>query len=174
MNRENILYRKYCKTCSDFTLHSRVFSDEINHEKYSFLSFNEEDFKEPVYICKCGCQYTQILLKDIDSEKIEAQRVRFENKRRADFHKNMSIYTNMLGSIMNDFNNDGFNSNTIIIESDAGLLKEKEIISLEKEEVKRKKKEELEKFSLLGRNEICLCGSNKKYKKCCLLLHETW
>ena len=24
----------------------------------------------------------------------------------------------------------------------------------------------------VGRNELCYCGSNKKYKKCCLVLDE--
>jgi len=62
----------------------------------------------------------------------------------------------------------------VLIESDAGLKREEEIIKQKQEEIVKEMKEELDKFKNVGRNEICLCGSNKKYKKCCLLKHRTW
>jgi len=54
-----------------------------------------------------------------------------------------------------------------IIESDGGYkaIEENRNKVLEEARVKREK---AVAYKNLGRNDVCLCGSGKKYKKCCL------
>jgi len=109
--------------------------------------------------------YTSVKLKDIPEDKREAQRERYKKKN----HIGVNTYLQqILGNAMNnDFQDE-------IAESDAGQkqidLKRHKENEKAHEEYRRKREEELEllhKFQNLGRNEMCLCGSGKKYKKCC-------
>jgi len=78
---------------------------------------------------------------------------------------------NMLGGLFNE----NWDSEYEIIESDAGQKyidqresDEAEIKRQERELQKEIDFEELSKYINLQRNNLCSCGSHKKYKKCCL------
>jgi len=48
----------------------------------------------------------------------------------------------------------------------------KKIMESLKEEKRQKEEEVIDKKEKVGRNKLCLCGSGKKYKKCCLKKNE--
>jgi len=152
-------HRIWCKTCNEFTLHF-------------FNKNNEND--ESGYFCKdCKTKYSDILLKEIPNNKILEQRERYEKSKKEDFNNMLNGYLNpnfsFLKEMKNMFSEPG--SNIEIVESDAGqkLIDEK-ILEKRKEELKKynEEREEAKKYKHLGRNEKCLCGSNLKYKNCCL------
>lgn len=120
-----------------------------------------EDFKvHDDKICKsCDTEYSDVKLVDIPREKLEIQQERFRRSRNAEMTKVLNYFL-MSGRVSS--------SNEIkIIESDAGLLTI-EKYQREKEEKQREEKIDLlEKYKSIQRNDVCLCGSNKKYKKCC-------
>lgn len=147
-------HRVWCKYCKEFTLHLKPFGK-------SKLSCNN-----------CKLEYQEMRLGDIPSEKIIEQRARYI-KSESEFASTLfgsylNIGVNVLDAMMSE------TSDTEIIESDAGQKEIDEISRKEREEVQRnrqenriKEKEQLEKFRNLRRNDKCLCGSKKKFKKCC-------
>ena len=138
-------YRLYCKCCEDFTI------------------FNTD-------ICiDCNTEYNTIFIKDIPLDKLNIQRKRFKKQRSENFENVMNIYST-LGNLSSANYHIGYK----VIETDAGLVEEEKEIRKEKEELKNYRLSQLSLFNKIGRNDDCLCGSNKKYKKCCLIIHETW
>lgn len=152
----NNQYRTWCKTCKEWMVHQR---------------------KEDDLLClECGTKFTEILLSKIPTEQIQEQRIRWKHQQRTDseslFPYIMSGY--MLGGVGDDMFNENWNEPKVI-ESDAGqkVINEKErrqrqILSEERTRKRMEREEYIKKFSGVGRNDICLCGSNKKFKKCCL------
>ena len=55
---------------------------------------------------------------------------------------------------------------TVIIESDAGLVKERKIQQENKEKMLEELRIERAKYAHLRRNDLCSCGSGKKFKNC--------
>jgi len=156
--RTIVKYRKWCKNCQDFTVHN---------------------YKDDKYICDfCDTIYTDVYLKDIPKSKIEEQRQRYTEKEGDEYSKLFGELAKTPEEKNLEFMMDMFSppgSKIEIIESDAGLnnirkrerekrLKER----AEYEEQKGKDLEEIKKYKGLNRNDICACGSGKKYKKCCL------
>jgi hypothetical protein len=119
---------------------------------------------------ECGIEHVPTKYKDIPKDKIMEQRERYKKSKSNAFNKLLNVYTNPASIMFSamEFEKD-------IIESDAG---QKYIDDLKKQEqterlniYKKQKKDflvELEKYTNIKRNDICICGSNKKYKKCCL------
>ena len=146
-------HRLWCRTCSNWTLHDWWLKDDG-------------------YKCKdCETVHKPILLKEIPTEKILEQRKRYKEKEKESMGS-MGMY--LLGPTpSNPFSEDW--SKPEIIESDAGqknidkIKAEEQEKKAEKRRLERQKQhKEALKYKNLGRNDICLCGSGKKYKKCCL------
>jgi len=120
----NYLYRYFCKTCEDFVFHKKVFSDEFNHELFSYCTFEGEltDTK-PVLICTCcKTQYTPTPLDEVSDEKIKAQRIRYREYKAKEFAELTKYFTTGGGNIIADMFREPSNKfETKIIESDAGL-----------------------------------------------------
>ncbi len=144
-------HRLWCKTCKHWTLHSKAFK------------------AESPYKCN-GCQtiHVRTLLSEIPKDKILEQRERYK--------KNIAESILMGGILMSNPLDSMFSEDfpTEIVESDAGQKKidekiaEKRKKEYEKKELERQKqREEALKYNNLGRNDICICGTGKKYKKCC-------
>jgi len=147
-----VLQRIWCKSCNDFTLHSKGFEDKITR-------------------CNdCKTEYTEVYLKDIPRDKILEQRERYKA-----YKANKGIVSKYL-SMFQSSNPFKEKFETEIIESDAGQKsideERRKRIDEQYEERKRLKKlqeEEELKYKGVGRNDDCPCGSGKKYKKCCLI-----
>lgn len=140
----NYTYRMWCKSCQDFTIHNR---------------------EDKEFSCKCGTKHTSVKISEIPTEKVEEQRERFRAQRNKRTRKLLST----LG-MSSGLNSDFFKAPSVgneIIESDAGLEKLEAYEKAKKDKERRDYALELERFKGLGRNEICLCGSGLKYKKCC-------
>lgn len=143
------LKRIWCKTCNEFTLHSQPF-----------------DSKE--LICReCDTHYTDIYLNEIPREKLLEQRQRYKNRKKERMNR-------ILGGYLFTPDLFGLALEEEIYESDAGQIRLDEIereernkIYEERRKQREAEKEEEKKFRNLGRNDICLCGSGKKYKHCC-------
>lgn len=148
-------YRIWCKTCNDFTLHY------------------DPELQERIRKCiVCKTVHTNILISEIPEEKVIEQRKRYiEQESRG------------IRSLFSDFLM-GNGAKTLfsekpqieIIESDCGQKqiddqkrKQREIEYQEKQTLKLETKQ---KFKGLGRNDKCACGSNVKYKNCCLTKNE--
>jgi len=146
--------RIWCKTCNEFELHYH-------------------NYKDNNLVCKeCGTVYTDVYLKDIPKEKIIEQRKRYKLYRKESFNKMFSRMAYV--SSLSMFNPFAETDDVEIIESDAGQRaideeerqerkKEREQIIIERE----KEKERYKQFIKLNRNDLCICGSGKKYKNCC-------
>jgi hypothetical protein len=162
---QKYLYRIYCKTCQDFTLHENLQDLKLSQKE---PEFNISHTNEPVYRCECGKVYETVAIKDIDEYKVLKQRERYNKSKEKEFNTylsylNPTTHNNMLTDLLrSDFGNE-----TIIIESDAGL---EEIKKREREERTRHKnslKDLIDKHKNDERNLPCSCGSGVKYKKCC-------
>jgi len=138
-------YRIWCKECNDFTLHERT------------------SFEDETIVCRtCDTNYSEILLSEIPEEKIVEQRKRYRDK------KSMSasrLIQNILSDAMSQTSSD------TISESDAGQ-KAIDDQNAEDRQLKldwiREQKEKAKAYKGLNRNDKCICGSDLKYKKCCL------
>lgn len=146
---ELMFYRFYCKTCNDYVLHIR----------------NDSGCK-----CKeCCTEYIPVKYKDIPEDKLLKQRERYKVYKSNQLHSMFDMYTNPLSTLFSTV----FKHN--VIEADAG---QKSIDDAEKKERQKKYDQydkdkadveiELEKYKDVSRNDTCICGSNRKYKKCCL------
>jgi len=140
-----------------------VFKDEFNHDDFAKCTFPED--KDNVLICKCGTQYTDIKLVDIDKDKRYIQQQRFKKQRSENFRQ----ITNIFGLIgMNQYGLfDTPNVGIQVVESDAGLEAIEAYERSEKRRIKDEEKAEVLRYKSVGRNDKCLCGSDLKYKKCC-------
>ena len=149
----------WCKKCQEFEL---------------FVS----DLSEKEWKCKeCGSPKESVLLKDIPEEKIEEQRKRYRASQDEAFHKfTAELFATpeqrKAKELAHMFSAPG--SDVEIIESPAGqdvidkALREK--LAKEREERRAQAeadKAEVTKYRKVNRNDLCICGSGKKYKKCC-------
>jgi len=145
--------RLWCKTCNEFELHETpiLTGDDLQ--------------------CKvCDTIYTNIKLKEIPEEKRLAQRKRYSESKR---NETGALYNSFIMGSGLDVILSNENSDTIY-ESDAGQKQLDKWVAEEAEQlrearkVKHQEDSELKKtFKKVGRNDKCLCGSDKKYKKCC-------
>jgi uncharacterized protein YchJ len=150
-------YRLWCKTCQDYIQHSIPFKVGAK--------------------MTCGtCQsiFEDTPLSEIPEEKVVEQRQRYkESKAKA---TSLSPFTRAMfgmgGGIDAMFRE---TPEVKIVEADAGQRELDEIemkrLSEEyREAMKHKEFLRIERlrYKALGRNDICICGSEKKYKKCCL------
>jgi hypothetical protein len=149
------LYRQWCKKCKNWTLHEKKL------------------MKEELICEECGTVYSDITLGEIPREKIVEQRERYKEKNKRDMDRIFSGY--MFGGfdMMSMFEEPG--RNVEIQESDAGQRRIDEAEKAERERRREERRQILEnnrrevaKYKRVGRNDICICGSGKKYKKCCL------
>lgn len=165
----NYKYRMWCKSCNDFTLHERIFADETKHPDYSLCGFDGLEDK-PTFICNCKTKYSSVKVSEIPVDKIEAQRERFKAQRNKRLSKLISSITS--SSALDDGFFDLPTVKSEIVESDAGLEKKEAYEKAQRDKERREFAFELERFQGLGRNEVCLCGSGLKYKKCCYSKHK--
>lgn len=163
------LYRSWCVPCGDWTL----FYHQIGEDTAK---------------CKvCSTAHEAIKLKDIPEEKLKEQRERYKiYKKEKDAERISSLLggsflfsgRGTIGGGMMDQLDEMMSEDfpePIIVESDAGQKKLDEIedhkrkVELYNQQVKREEeRKEAQKYRHLGRNDICLCGSGNKYKKCCM------
>jgi len=149
------LKRTWCKTCNEFKLHE-----------------TKKLFDKDWFCKECDTEYTDIYLSEIPEEKLLEQRKRYTESQKRD---RIDIYSMLL--MGRGLESIGYNSgfgDTEIRESDAGQREIDEIKQMEIELVREKRRVQRQKdlelkqsFHKLGRNDKCLCGSEKKYKKCC-------
>ena len=152
-------YRKYCKTCEDYTLHDEKHFDASGEKT-----------------CRiCGTIYSPTPLNEIPEEKIFEQRLRYKEKQKKDWETMFSYLLTPPNPLLEMFKEYDENDFVNIKEDDAGqaaIDEEEKRIRTEKENKRREEHEikvkEFQKFKKLGRNDLCGCGSGKKYKKCCL------
>ncbi len=150
------LHRLWCKTCKDWKLHNKGWKADSPHK------------------CKiCDTVHESILISKIPKDKILEQRERYKEYTKTNL-ENILMGGMMLGNPLDDIFSEDF-PEPIIVESDAGQktidakIEEKRKEEVQKKILEREKKlEEALPYKNLGRNDICLCGSGKKYKKCCL------
>lgn len=152
-------YRLWCKTCKDFKIHDKIYDDGVQ-------LFNKGPFK---ILCECKTEFTDIKLSEISEDKILEQRKRFKENRSLKFRQRLATYTKYFAD-PDSF--DVIERGEDLVEDDAGLLVIEAQEKAKKLEDKITLSRELEKFKNVNRNDICLCGSNKKYKKCCIIRHN--
>ena len=146
-------HRIWCKTCNEFELHSKpdIYSKKL--------------------ICdKCETEYSEIKLRDIPEEKLIEQRERYREQQGNAMNNLFGSYLSI--GLLQAFSETDYSPE--IEESDAGqneIDEYKRELAAEKWRQRKIKEDEnlklKKKFHNLGRNEKCLCGSGKKYKKCC-------
>lgn len=166
-NFKKYYYRHWCTKCNEWT---------IFEEKGGFR-------EDKVITCKtCGLEHQKVKLSEIPEEKLKEQRDRWKLQQRRDTN---DIYLKFVTG--------GFNRNPLmdmltetptefeerIVEADAGqksideAKREREAKERQKKYEERQKKLEWKRqYKGLGRNDKCICGSGKKYKKCCLVKVE--
>lgn len=139
------IYRTYCKTCKDFTIHN---SD---------------------YICQtCETKFTSYFPNEIDKDLVEQQRKRYTKQKADDI---LGIY----GAFMQGNGIQAMldSEKVKVVECDAGQEEIDNKKKEQKELIKRKGQEILDDYTLnykhLNRNDKCTCGSGKKFKQCHLI-----
>lgn len=150
-----IKYRLWCTSCNDWQL----FIDKLMESP-------------KVYRCQeCKSEHIEIANDLIPDDKIQEQRDRYK-KSAINYIGSRYLLSGLHGGLFNL----PVGSDIRIIETDAGQKEiddEKHRININKRELENEQKrillQEQEKYADLGRNDKCICGSNKKYKKCCLL-----
>lgn len=140
-----IYNRLWCKHCSDW--------------KLFFKEFPNKDLK----CSDCNVVHDKTLLSEIPEDKILEQRERFKEKRSYNFRRTI----NMISSLQ--YGTPGYDFSDDILESDAGLQSIEQYQKEKRDERLKEIKEDINAHKDIGRNEKCKCGSNKKYKQCCLI-----
>jgi len=149
--------RTYCKTCDEFTLFSQ---------------------KKEVHICNtCNTAVNPddtYNVSEVAPEKVLAQIERYKLSKESRKKRDFNLF--ILGSIVG-FDSMPIPTNFDIIEDDCGYAKvladfeAKQKANAQKEaERQREIKEIMKQAEKNGRNSLCICGSGKKAKKCCLKL----
>jgi uncharacterized protein YecA (UPF0149 family) len=164
MQREIYKYRHWCPDCNEWT----VFEEKGK-------------FAEEIKVCKvCGLEHQKVKLSTIPKEKVQEQRERYKTQQRNDF---VDIYSSFMdgsfanrGNILYDLLTESpVEMKVRIVEADAGqrAIDDAEKVKRQQEQEKmlaerRQQREWKAQYKELGRNDKCICGSGKKYKKCCL------
>ena len=145
------LNRVWCSNCKEWELHERFYP-------------NWEDW----FCQECETKWEASNLKDIPIEKLKEQRERYKISTRYE------LGSMLLGGVtgLDMLSEPG--SNVDIRESDAGQKtidarkkEEREAEYAERHRIRAEQKAEVKRFQNIERNDLCLCGSGKKYKKCC-------
>ena len=139
-------HRTYCKSCEDFTVHSREF------------------FKEDLICENCDTVESGYKISEVDPNLIKIQRERYKKSRQQKIGGLYGAFLKGVGlQAMMDL------EEVRVIECGAGQHIDEQIkqIRLENQRKAQEIKDEFnQKYSKLGRNESCSCGSGKKFKKC--------
>ena len=150
-----IYHRTWCKRCLDFTLHLWTKIDDSK-----------------TLICKdCKQEENGYSFNEVPEEKLLEQRERYKKSKFSQLEKITNMYLNSNSSLFNDMMKEPGND-IKIIECDAG----QKYIDNKRHEAYEKAKQERnemindynQNYSKLNRNDKCSCGSNKKFKVCCL------
>ena len=156
-------FRTWCVKCKSYELH------RVNTTLNTALD-NKKDMY-PYQCLECECDYKQTLFADIPEEEILAQRQRYKDVRRkqwSEWLKTGGYGYNMFDQLFSE------EFPTKVIEDDAGqkaidqVIKEERNKRLEAERlIRAENAAEVLKYINSRRNSKCVCGSGKKYKKCC-------
>lgn len=156
--------RLWCKKCKDWELF------EVSWGSDKTLKCKE-----------CGTVHEPAKLSEIPSEKIIEQRDRYNKSQSDSMNKMlgrmmMSPEESNLREMMHMFSSPGSSHDVEIIEADAGQIELNRIEREKRQEAaikraaeKEEARIELSKYKNIQRNDLCPCGSGKKYKKCHLL-----
>jgi hypothetical protein len=149
--------RLWCKKCSDWRLHEQNYP-------------NTTDW----FCTKCESPHEKTLLSEIPDDKILEQRKRYSEWRKKRMDGLFGSYLLTGFNVFSDMSCRSWHDDSIT-ESDAGQekidddeRKRKEEERIAREEKRYEKALEIKKYKGLSRNDICICGSGLKYKKCCL------
>lgn len=152
---ERFYKRLWCKHCNEWHL---------------FYNKDNENYCEV-----CNEKYTDVLLSEIPITKLEEQRKRYKKQQMEYFTSLYDIYNSCPSPYSSFFSAMNESYKNIITESDAGQIDIDKEIKKEKEKEKQERiilrnnaSLEIAKYKNIGRNDICICGSEKKYKKCCM------
>lgn len=159
----NYKYRLWCPDCKAYTLHDAVYVDEFSHPKHASLTFAENETVK--YVCDtCGSVYRPTPLNEIPIEDRQRQQGFYLYSAQKELQETYRTYSaNILREIMAP-PQIGYE----IIETDAGYLEEARLREQDKQQQLQEMRVFVSKYVNLTRNCICTCGSNKKYKRCCL------
>lgn len=160
----NYKYRHWCQKCNDW----KIFDEENTFKEDKKLTCSE-----------CGTEHQKTLLSDIPEDKLLEQRLRYKAQQKKDLN---DIYSEFL---MGGYNRNPLaelfmetpsSFNTRIVEADAGqkyIDEEKRRIEAEERMKRYEERQKLliwkAQYKNVNRNDVCICGSGKKYKKCCLI-----
>ncbi|MCK9574675.1 MAG: SEC-C metal-binding domain-containing protein [Candidatus Pacearchaeota archaeon] len=168
---KTIMYRHWCTKCQDwefFKIEKIVVIDSVP----------DENAKTKRWVCtECGTEHVDVMLKDIPKEKLAEQRQRYiKSKEEKMIKAYKSFFQSSQQSQMEQFIH-MFSEPEIgieIVEADAGqkyIDEENQRIRTEEREKRiaerNQRLADYAPYRKLGRNDKCLCGSDKKYKKCC-------
>lgn len=141
--------RKYCTHCKDF----KVFDNDICET------------------CINGFVFTDIY--EIPNDILLKQQSRFLKQRSNKIRSEFGTYNMFFGGFnFLSSNIPSKNPKNEILEGDAGVLYIEKEMDNEKYKEYFEIKEELDLYKDIKRNDKCLCGSNKKYKKCHFEFHD--
>lgn len=156
---EKVVYREWCKHCQDWKIMELV--PVIDNVKLTEVPPSE---KQKYLVCSsCGTNATNYNLNELPQEKVLEQRTRYKNNRG-------NILNYVYGGRRNTFEEMFGELKTVTVEADAGLQEEEKQYRIKSEERHRKYMEEKDTlkgiYGYCRRNDICPCGSGKKFKKC--------
>jgi uncharacterized protein YchJ len=151
-------YRFWCSKCQDFTL---------------------QEFDSDCTCSICGTITKSYKISEVPEEKIMEQRQRYNDYKKLKYKKMLGSFLNPTMSIFEEMALEDaglYNPyEPVIVETDAGQksiddrdVEESRKIAKQHEAERNALKEEFLKFKNLGRNDVCACGSGKKYKQCCI------
>jgi hypothetical protein len=158
-------YRTWCKSCNDW----KPF-------KSSFIN------KESSVCTVCDIEFTDITLGEIPIEKVIEQRERYTKSiklKRQKFSRgfldlgsifNSAVYPEMSGFYSHEVNE--YDAGQIAIDEKLAIIEGEKKMKIYEE--RNRQREEVSTYRMINRNDNCLCGSNLKYKKCCLSRIESY
>lgn len=166
---EKIVYREWCKHCNDWKLFDLVPGEGM--DRLSIPATQKHNF----LICSiCGNKIQSYNVNEIPNDKKLEQRTRYK-RNRVDVLK--YIYGASQGNMFSELFSEP-SIKTVVVEADAGLASEERQARLASEERHRKFLEEQKSLTAIyrycRRNDICPCGSGKKFKKCHLPVCEKY
>lgn len=154
-------YRTYCKSCEDFTLHSRQITIQEKAEKKLLCD-------------KCGTQDSGYNISDVDPKLLAEQRERYSRAKRT----GIDLYTSFLqGSGLKRIMDSLEEQRVPIEECDAGQaeIDNRQYAEILAEQQKRRiaRVDLRNTLKSTGRNGKCPCNSGKKFKHCHLREYES-
>lgn len=162
ISKGSYMIRQWCKSCNEFTVQD-------------MMTFFPEKETSLCKTCKNTVNLDEIDLSEIPEEKILQQRERYKKYRSGQVSRIYNTYIKetaedrKVKELIRMFSPPGTpeQDERNIAETDAGLQKLMEAERAERDRIKMEQKAQILKYSKVGRNEACICGSGLKYKKCC-------